>query len=245
MLNYSFFDQLPAELLHIICGYFSATEIFFTFYNVSDYVNATLESYSGYQLDLRCISKSDFRRICRHVYPEQVISLILADGYDTPGQSELFFSRFRIEQFIRLRSLRLIEIEYNSLKSIFYNLPQLLELRSFSFDALSVRHTYQSQHRTSNDAIERINAMLCNTYTQVFPRLNFLYLNGGWVLDSIPLSNLLHLKLGRCPIDKLDKITELTPELRSLDICLNSERNSYELALLPTRLVRLNLKISG
>jgi phage-related holin len=90
MTDYGIFDQLPAELLHTLFTYFFASELFLTFYNINDYVNATLQSYSIYQLDL----KSHFRRICRYVHPEQVISLILSDSNDTPGLSELFFSRF-------------------------------------------------------------------------------------------------------------------------------------------------------
>jgi hypothetical protein len=138
MSDYCVCDRLPAELLHTLFNYFSASELLFTFHNVSDYVDVTLQSYPAYQLDFQSISKSHFRRICRHVQLEQVISLVLSDGDDTPGLSEVFFSRFRIEQFIRLRSLTLIAIEFNSLESIFANLSQLHELRSFSFDAYSI-----------------------------------------------------------------------------------------------------------
>lgn len=245
MLNYCLFDRLPAELLHILFNYFSASELLFTFHNVNDYVNATLESYSAYQLDFQSMSKFHFRRICRHIRPEQVISLTLSDGDDTPGLSEVFFSRFRMEQFIRLRSLTLIGIEFHSLEFIFANLPQLYELRSFSFDAYSIRHTYGLMDLNSHDKINQINSILRDTYIQIFPRLYFLSLNGSWVLDSISLPNLLHLKLDHCPADKLKIITESASKLRSLDICLNFQPTSFELLVLPSRLTRLRLQIQG
>jgi hypothetical protein len=248
MAYWCFFDEIPVELLHTLFTYFGANEILSTFHNVSDYVNRTLQSYSGYQLDLKSILKYDFRRICRHIRPEQVISLTLSDSHDTPGQSELFFSRFRIEQFIRLRSLKLIEIEFTSLEFIFPNLPKLNELRSFSFDAHSTRFTYERiNHIDLNDPnhLKRINSMLRNTYAQVFPQLNFLDLNGGWTLESISLQNLLYLKLARCPADKLETINQLAPKLRSLDVCVTFGSMNFEVILLPSRLTRLNLKISG
>ena len=168
------FDRLPAELLHTLFNYFSASELFSTFFNVNDYINATLQSYCSYQLDFRAIAKSDFRRVCRHIQAEQVISLTLSDGDETPGQSEVFLARFRIEDFTRLRSLTLIQIEFNSLESIFANLSQLQQLRAFTFDAYSIRHTYGSLDLNFQNKLAQINSMLCETYAQVLPQLNFL-----------------------------------------------------------------------
>ncbi|CAF4606555.1 unnamed protein product [Rotaria sp. Silwood1] len=234
-------DQLPVELLHTLFTYFSSSELLYTFYHVSDYVIASLQSYSSYQLDFKSISKSNFRCICRHVQPEQVISLTLSDSNDTPGQSELFFNRFRMEQFTRLRSLTLVEIEFNSLESIFLNLSKLHELRSFSFDAYSIRHIYGVMDLNSIKKLEQINNMLRNTYAQVFPQLNYLCLNGDWVLDTIPLPNILHLKLEHCPLDKLATIADLAPKLRSLDACVDvPQMNSYDI-ILSSQLTRVRL----
>ena len=251
MPYYCAFDQLPVELLHALFTYFSARDLLLTFYNVSDYLNDILQSYPSYRMDMKSISKSDFRYVCRHVRPEQVISLTLSDSNDTPAQSELFFSRFRIEQFTRLRSLKLVTIEYNSLESIFINLPKLSELRSFSFDAYSVRFVYRQTDLkidlNYSNQVEPINAMLRNTYAKVFPQLNYLDLNGDWVLESILLPNLIYLKLERCSADKLEAITQLASELRTLDVSVIPRRINYQimLFLLPSRLIRLNLKIVG
>jgi len=243
MPHYCILDQLPVELLHTLFTYFSAHELLSTFYNISDYVIATLKTYCAYQVDFKSISKSQFRCVCRHVRPEQVISLTLCDGNDTSGQSELFFSHFKIEQFIRLRSLTLIEIEFKSLESIFFNLSKLNQLRSFSFDASTIKHTYGSMDLNAKNKLQEINSMLVDTYARILPQLNFLYLNGGWVLESIPLPNLRYLKLAHCSVDKLETITYLAPQLKSLNVCINSGQMNFQPIILPTRLTRLNLNI--
>ncbi|UJR18203.1 hypothetical protein I4U23_005104 [Adineta vaga] len=77
--------------------------------------------------------------ILKCIRSEQVITLILSDDYDTPGQSQLFFSRFQIQQFTQLQALTLINIEFQSLKWIFPNLNKLNFLRSFTFLDLADR----------------------------------------------------------------------------------------------------------
>ncbi|CAF4067704.1 unnamed protein product, partial [Rotaria sordida] len=190
MSHCCFFDLLPAELLYILFNYFSGHEILISFYGLSGYMNAILRSYSSYKLNFKSISRFNFDLICRNIRSEQIISLILCDSDDTSGQSELFFSYFQIEQFIRLQSLTLIEIEFKSLEFIFYNLSKLKQLRSFSFDASTIRHTYGPMNLNFGNKLQQINSILIHTYVQILPQLKFLYLNGGWVLDSIPLSNL-------------------------------------------------------
>ncbi|CAF1367430.1 unnamed protein product [Rotaria sp. Silwood1] len=243
MYHHSFFDLLPAELLHILFNYFSGHEILISFYGLSDYMNAILQSYSAYKLNFKSISRYNFDLICRNIRPEQVISLILCDSDDTSGESELFFSYFQIEQFIRLQSLTLIKIEFKSLDFIFYNLSKLNQLRSFSFDASTIRHTYGPMDLNSGNKLRQINSMLIDTYAQILPQLKFLNLNGGWVLELIQLSNLQCLKLGSCSIDKLETITYLAPQLKLLDVCINFGEMNFQSIILPTRLTRLNLQI--
>ncbi|CAF1028509.1 unnamed protein product [Rotaria sordida] len=217
MSHCCFFELLPTELLHILFNYFFGHEILISFYGLNDYINSILRSYSAYKLNFKSISRFNFDLICRNIRSEQVISLTLCDSNDTSGLTELFFSYFQIEQFIRLRSLTLIEIEFKSLKFIFYNLSKLNQLRSFSFDACTIRHTYGPMNFNFENKLQHINSTLIHTYAQILPQLKFLYLNSGWVLEWIPLPNLRYLKLTRCSIDKLETITHLAPQLKSLD----------------------------
>ena len=59
---------------------------------------------------MKTISTSDFDLICSRIRPDQVTKLTIADDENKPGVVELFFSRFSINTFVRLRSLALIQI---------------------------------------------------------------------------------------------------------------------------------------
>lgn len=237
------FDRFPTEILHTVFEYFSASELFLSFYDLSQYVNGSLGSYSSYRFNCQSILKTQFRQICLHVRPEQVISLTLSDGDQTSGQTEVFFRQYQIEQFTRLRSLTLIDIEFNSIPAIFTNLPQLPELRSFIFNARSVRRTYGPFDINIIQKLKDINTLLRETYARLFPRLYFLSLKGGWVFGSVPLSQLLYLELDQCPVDKLAIITHLAPQLKSLEVSLVPGWMQFENNLLPPGLIRLKLII--
>lgn len=101
------FLTLPTELLHNIFDYLDVRSILLSLSPLCNRLRAVTNSYEGYMLDLRSISKSDFYHLCNVIRPENVILLILSDGEETPGQIELFLSILDIRHFIRLRSLSL------------------------------------------------------------------------------------------------------------------------------------------
>ena len=245
MRRSNFFDLLPVELLHTLFTYFLAHEILLSFYNVSDHMNAVLVAYSAYRVNFKFIRKTDFDLICRHICPNQIISLKLSDDQYTPGLSELFFSRFRIEQFTRLQSLTLIEIEFESMESIFYNLYQLNQLRSLSFNDTLIRKKYPTRTDQYLNLSNQINLLLFDTYTHVLPHLTHVYLNSGDVFKPIPLPHLYHLKLNKCTPDELEIIFQNAPQLRSLHICLELKTPGIDISLTSSQLTRLNLEILG
>jgi hypothetical protein len=97
-------------------------------------------SYFQYQLNFESIRRSDFDFLCHRLRPNEVLSLALCDNVNTPDQSKLFFSRFRIEQFRQLKSLTLIQIEIDSLELIFNDFHQLHQLCSLSINIESISH---------------------------------------------------------------------------------------------------------
>ena len=74
----------------------------------------------------------------------------------------------------------------------------------------------------SNGPLEQVNRRLCNTYTQICPRLKFLELTGDFrsVSHSASWNNLLYWKAECREIGDLSKIIRLAPDLRSFDIHL-------------------------
>jgi hypothetical protein len=93
-----FLDQFPIEIYLRTFEYLWAHEILYSFHDMSVYLNNILSSYNNYLINLESIRKSHFDLICRHIRPEQVISLIMSDKIDTPNQSQLFRSFFSIDK---------------------------------------------------------------------------------------------------------------------------------------------------
>jgi hypothetical protein len=238
MSEYCLLDQLPVELLHTLFDYFSVWNLLYTFNHVSDYVDATLRSYSSYQVDCRAVSKYYFRCIRDHVRAEQIISLTLSDEDNTPGFSDLFFSCFPIEQFIRLRLLTLIKVECNSLKYIFANLHKLDQLRVFSFDDQSIRYQYPSQDKS-------VPSYLTDVNIHVLSQVNHLYLNNATMLTSIPFPHLRYLNVRQCSNDELQTIFQHAPQLKSLNVWLNLHSSNFEFVLPPNQLTQLDLAITS
>jgi hypothetical protein len=239
-----FFDLLPVEILHILFSYFLAHEILFSISNVSDHVDAILLAYSSYRLNFKSIPKLNFDLICHQIKPDQVLSLTLSDSSATPGQSELFLFRFRIEQFIRLQSLTLFYIELDSLESIFSDLNKLNHLRSFSFHAKNVMKKYRTWAFDFPTITGRLNDLISETYVQVLPKLNRLSLSDGIALRMIPLPYLRYLALTQSTISELQLIFTQMPELRSLNVCLIGDTSSIEYLHPPSQLNQLTLTIN-
>ena len=119
-------NQFPIEIFHIIFEYLWAHDILYSFRNISDYIDNILSSYQYYVVNFKSIRRSHFNLVCQ-LHADQIISLILSDNVDTPKQSRLFQSKFSIEQFTRLRTLKCIEVddEDDVIFPHLFTLPQL------------------------------------------------------------------------------------------------------------------------
>jgi hypothetical protein len=99
-------------------------EILNSFLNINDYLNNVILSSNDSFINFNSILRPLFDLTCRYLRPNQVISLVLSDSNDTPGQFQLFLSRFSIEQFVNLRAITLIDIDDDS-RSLFVGLDQI------------------------------------------------------------------------------------------------------------------------
>jgi hypothetical protein len=243
--NICFFDLLPIELLYTLFTYFLAHEILLSFSNISDHVDAVLLSYSCYRVDFNSILKCHFDLICRQIRPDQVISLKLSDNDDTPGQTELFLSRFRIKHFTRLQSLILGIMEYENLESIFSNMNQLNQLCSFSFHSDRIKWRYPAWIRDSTHAKSRIDSLILKTYDQVIPQLTRYSCRDGNMLTSKPLPCLRYLTLKEATVDELQIIFSQVSKLRSLNVGLTGDVSNIKFLSSPYQLTRLILTIIG
>jgi hypothetical protein len=153
---------------------------------------------------LESIRKSHFDLICRYIRPEQVISLILSDNNDTPNQSQLFRSFFSIEQFIRLRTLKFIELDDDG--------------ESFLLDLYKVKHLVSLE----------INVQIDLPLILSSPSLERLIINipSGMHFDIDPsvamirFSQLRQLSLSNCSCTLLQQIFCEAIRLTSLKVFL-------------------------
>ncbi|CAF3900477.1 unnamed protein product [Rotaria sordida] len=239
------FDLLPVELLQMLFNYFLAHEIFLSFSDISDYVNDALRSYFKYQLDLKSIEKSQLNFVYHRIRPEQIISLTLSHDNDVSHLSIDFLSVFRLEQFIRLRSITFIDIKYEFIEPIFNDLHKLLELSSLSFDIEKIKYKYEIFNINFPTKFNRLNSFLSNVFTQILPQLTCIHLNNGNLLKSISLPYLHHLILKKCSLDQFEAIFQYAPQLKSLDVCLRFENQFSQIIISSSQLIRFSLTIEN
>lgn len=242
MTSYSFLDKFPAEILHIVFNYIPIPELYHRFHNVSDYVTAVLLSYPLTSINLKSFTQYHSEFLYQHIKPEELLSLTLYDDIDKSGQSELFLSYFHIEQFIRLRSLTLIDIEYTSLNILLSNLNKLLSLRSLSF--ITTKH-YRLIDKNYRSEFVKIKTNLINNCQDLLPKLNQLTLYNVGEMQLKLFSHLRHLKLLQCSTIELQTICTEVPKLKSLDICFQGDPKTIANLSGLSTLTRLNLEFDG
>ena len=231
-------NRFPVEIFYFLFDYFATHEIFHTFFNINNYIDSIIRSYPNHRLHLKSIRKSEFHLLCSHIQPEQVISLTLSDANDTPGLSRLFLSRFRIEQFTRLRSLTLIDIDIHSLKSILLDLHKIDHLQAFSLNEESIRNFFPPN--VSSESFHFTDSCM-----QTLSQLNRLELHKATTVLSLSLSNLQHLKVARCSSIELDVIFRHATQLRSLSTCLYLPEQDFDILIPQNQLIELTLQITG
>ena len=236
-------DILPVELVHHLLNYFSAHEIFYTFHNVSSYIDAILLNYADYRINFKSISRRNFDLICQHIIPAQVISLTLSDNEITPGLIKLFLSRFQITQLTQLRSLTLVEIGPDYWENIVSELTELKHLRAFCVFPLDQTKRWVSSILREDET--QLDKDLFNSYAPVLPQLFKLRLSHGNFLGSIEFPQLRHLILGRSSQDIIKHICSVAPQLKSLDTTYSDVVLPSELLYPLSQLNRLILRIDG
>ena len=150
---FSFFDEtkmslqtLPTELFYQIFDYLDIQTLVCSLRYVCRRLFSLTNSYDRYNFNFQSISKTKFSFICRLIPFEQVATLLLSNRDETNGEIEHFFSLFHLEQFPRLRSLTLQQIDDNQLNQIL-NSIQHSTIKSLSIDSkiISIKRTIYAQ----------------------------------------------------------------------------------------------------
>ena len=183
----SSFESLSTELLFEIFGYLSPFDLFRIFINLNSRLNSIVHSYP-LRLDFRQISRSKFDFICRHLQPEQVISLFF-DDENMPDQVQLFIKNFLHvkHQFTRLRSVT-FSIKRRTI------LPAL----PFSISSLSFKWSLSDWDLVAQTLVRHAK-LLTHMKVDVNHQLESI---------DIPFPALTHLNIGRCSVVDLHRIIQ-------------------------------------
>lgn len=126
-------DTLPIEIIYQILTNLDQETILFQFGYVCKRFYSIIQTYNRYKLNFQSISKIKFHILCQRIRLENIISLTLSNDQQTPEQIKLFLSKFQIEQFTRLQSLTLIQIDEDDFHRIFQSNLSNLQSLTFSF----------------------------------------------------------------------------------------------------------------
>jgi hypothetical protein len=202
-----------------------------------------LAVYSNYRINCKAITRANFDLVCQYIIPDQVIALTLANDEDTPGLIDLFLSRFRINQFTRLQSLRMIEIGADFWENIITQMVELKYLQSFCYFPCNRGDRWIC--KLPSDDVTQLDKSLFNTYAPLLPQLYKLRLCHGDYLNSIQFPHLHHLILERSSVNLIKYICSVAPQLKSLVTSFSDDVLITELIFPLPQLNRLVLHIQG
>ncbi|CAF3088601.1 unnamed protein product [Rotaria sp. Silwood2] len=199
-------DKFPVEIFHTIFDYLSTIDIYHGFLKINSYIDSIVSNYKFYHVNFRSILKIEFDLICRYMNPHGIVSLILSDDIDTPGQSNLFLSLFKLDEFHNnLRYLSLINLNQESIQSINNHFDMFINLSSLT--------------------IINIVSEIPSKLFYIFPKLNRLNIPHDWLFNNkISLIKLQYLIISnRCNFNEFESIINRCPKLVSLNICLERD----------------------
>lgn len=130
--------RFPTEVFHLIFDYLDARTIVISLGLVSQKIHEIVNSYDRLKINFSTLFDSHLRFLSQLIQPQNVIAITLSDDDDVIDefyQINFLFSLFKFNEFIRLKSLKLVGIDgkqfdqlfkhiyKHSLKSLFITLP--------------------------------------------------------------------------------------------------------------------------
>jgi hypothetical protein len=212
--------NLSTETIHTIIDYLDDKTTILSLRYVCTRLYNIVNTYNRHRLDFRSITKSKFNQIRYSINPQDVISLTLSDGDETPGQIRLFLSLFNIHDFTRLRSLTLIQVEESHL-IIFLQHISTCPLHSLSID-------HQDSMNLSYETITLHSSTIAKLrlHTLHFATANCIVINIQWPIKY----TIEYLTLNRSSCKQYINILRHLPHLQTFiltDFSTNDIDNTF------------------
>jgi hypothetical protein len=201
-------EILPVELLHRIFDNLDTETIFLSVRLVSKFFQLVVNTYDRYILNFKLIFKPNFYLFCRLIHPNNVISLTFSNEYRIRDEIALFISFNRLQEYTRLRSLNLLNIDEDQLNIILEKIDLNL-LTSFSFNINKYDDT--CKEITTNHLSSIITK-------PTLRKLEFNIYNGRMSQISWPTDSMIqYLTINRfITMDNLSRIFQYSPHLHTL-----------------------------
>lgn len=197
-------ERLPVELCYRIFDNLDVETIIFSVRPVSKLFESIVYNYDRYDLNFTLMSKLHMNVLSRLINPSNVLSLTLLNNERTSNQIETFISFFSSEQFTRIRSLTLFNIDTSQLNIILEKVN------------LNLLKTFSIKIKNDNDA---------STGTSIIPQSTICKLENDMdmfrILKNSLLSNdtiqYLHIN-DEIDMNDLYEVFECCPHLYTLII---------------------------
>jgi hypothetical protein len=130
------FEQLPNEIIAEIFSYLNGFDVIFTFSKLNHHFQCLVFEYCQY-FDFQFISKTQFDLVYQYHNTKQWKSLRISDDKHTPDFVEYFCQFYSlINDFPRLQSLSIVNLNIYNNYSIFSQLPCLTNLVSLTIESV-------------------------------------------------------------------------------------------------------------
>ncbi|CAF0718638.1 unnamed protein product [Adineta steineri] len=202
----SLFCILPVELIHLIFRHLDTQTIVHSFRLVCKRFHNMVDMYDEFDINFKSVLKSDFHYVCNVIPPENIKLLTLSDDDETPGQTECFLSRFHIEQFTKLRSLTLLEIDDRCLSMILKDVHRL--------ELIELIIVSKEEFTKNNTIIDDLSSTVC-LHTLRKLTLDIVDIDISEIVWSVECT-LQHLEIHCDTCDAYCNILYHLPNLRTL-----------------------------
>jgi hypothetical protein len=210
-------EQLPDEILLLICRNLSSVDIFFSFYGLNSRLSKTISGYYQHVV-LAQVPFKRFNFICKSIQPHigtSISSLVVSNEW-TGVLSKMFLTRFGGNMslaFPRLKHLTLIAFISKSLTLFIDCLQNLTDLSEINISGLFAPSDNSNELQTLLHQIlvannNRLNSIIFDSHSAPFT----VDMKNN---DSV-FSNIEKLHINLKTINDLHRLLTILPRLRSL-----------------------------
>ena len=226
--NVSTLENLPDELLLLVCRYLSSIDILFSFYGLNFRLSTTISGFCRH-VALAEVPFNRFNYICKSILPNigtNISSLVVSN--DWKGVlSKTFLSYFGDKMsltFPRLKHLTLIVMYIDSLTAFIDCIQNLTELFEINIHRLSTQFNNSSElqtllHRLLAANNSRLNSIICGHYSDPF--------SIDIQNNDVFFSNIKKLHINLKTINDLHDLLTILPNLSYLQTQIYKQCSSF------------------